>query len=103
MGSPSVFGPLGASVTLAAPSGSSSGSTTLPGAGGFVCKVINESTAPVTIGFSGTAGAAVAVVAGPTINAGVSELVAMPFGTVDFALYGVGGTGSVVVQRGDGI
>lgn len=103
MGSPSVFGPLGASATLAAPTGASSTSTALPGAGGFVCKVINESLSPVTIAFSGTSGGAVAVAAGPTINAGVSELVAMPFGTVDFALWGVGGTGNVVVQRGDGI
>jgi hypothetical protein len=104
LASPSAFGALGAPSTVSAPNGSSSASTPLPGLGGFSAKVINENASPITVIFSGVSGGAVATAnTGTTVNAGVSEIVALPYNTVDYAVFGVGGVGNVVVQRGDGI
>jgi hypothetical protein len=97
------FSPLGASATLVAPSGGTSASTTLPGIGGNACRIYNNGTVPVTIHFGQTAGTAVALATDTQIPPGAVEVLGMPNGCTDFALWGIGGAGSAVVQRGDGM
>jgi hypothetical protein len=97
------FSPLGASVTVVAPSGSSSASTTLPGTGGFAARVFNEAAVPITVRFAQVAGGATALATDLTIGAGLAEVVGIGFGTTDVAVYGIGGTGNVVIQRGEGL
>lgn len=97
------FSPLGATVTVTAPNGSSSASTTLPGAGGLSCKVTNLNTTPITVVFSQVVGGAAALVNSLLVNTGLTEIFSLPFGTTDVAVWGVGAAGSVVLQRGDGM
>jgi hypothetical protein len=97
------FSPLGAALTLSAPNGSSSASTTLPGAGGDTCKVTNENTVPSTVAFSTVVGGAVAASTSLLVNTGLTEIFSIPIGTTDVAVYGVGAVGNVVLQRGSGM
>lgn len=103
MGNPAAFSPLGNALTLLAPNNSATASTTLPGQGGGSLKIVNEAAVAITVAVSTVAGGAVPTVNNFTVNAGISELMSLPFNTVDVAVFGVGGTGNVVVQRGDGI
>src|SRR5215469_9867060 len=96
------FSPLGASVSVTAPSGSGSASTTIPGAGGDVCHISNTVAFPVSLVFSQTAGGAVGSGTGIIVPASAVSNVSMPIGTTDVSIWGIGGTGAVYVQRGSG-
>lgn len=102
-GAVNAFSPLGASVAVTAPSGSSSSSTALPGAGGCAAQVYNASSAPVTIAFSTTSGGATATATTELISPSLTRVVSMPYNSSDVAVYGIGGSGTVYIQRGDGI
>ena len=101
-GNQNAFSPLGASVTVVAPNGSSSASTALPGSGGFSCKVNNQCTGPVHVAFSTVSGGAAALANSLEVAAGITEVFGIPFGTADVAVWGEGVTGNVSFTRGDG-
>ena len=103
MTQPIAFQPLGITASIAAPSGASSASTTLPGVGGSALRVYNATAFPITWAISTTPGGAAATGSSTTVAAGLTEVFSMPLGTTDVAVYGIGGTGTVYLQRGDGI
>lgn len=97
------WAPLGAAASLTPPNGSSSASTALPGSGGDSVQVTNTGTVAVAIKFSNVSGGAVATATGDFVIPGSTQrVIAMPIGTVDFALWGVGVSSTVYVQRGSG-
>jgi hypothetical protein len=96
------FAPLGISVAVTAGNGATSASTALPGAGGFTCKVTNTIAFPVSVVFSNTSGGAVATATNEIVPANAERMVSIPYNTIDVAAYGIGGTGTVYFQRGDG-
>lgn len=102
-GGTNAFSPLGATVPVAAGNGATSASTALPGSGGLSAKVHNANTVPSTIVFSSVSGGAVALATSLEIAAGLTEVISLPFGTVDVACYGIGAAGTVYVTRGDGV
>jgi hypothetical protein len=99
---PAPFSPLGASVPIVYPSGSGSVSTTIPGAGGDSCRLVNTAAFPVSVIFGQNVGGAVATATGYILNASEDKVVSMPLGASDIAVWGIGGTGTVYAQRGGG-
>ena len=97
------FSPMGAGLTLTAPSGSSSASTALPGVGGHSLKVTNGNTVPITVAWSTTSGGAAATANSLVVNTGLTEIFSIPDGTSDVAVYGIGAAGSVYLNRGEGM
>lgn len=96
------FGGLGAPVAITAPNGSSSASTALPGVGGDACLIQNLMANSISVEFSNVSGGAVAGATNIIIRNASFRVVAMPIDTVDVAVRGLGGTGTVYFQRGSG-
>jgi len=96
------FSPLGAAVAVTAPSGSGSASIALPGSGGHSCKVTNTIAFPVSVTFSTVSGGAVVTATSIILCASESRVIGIPDGTSDCAAWGIGGTGSVYFNRGEG-
>lgn len=94
----------GNQISISAPNGSSSASTTLPGApfsGGSIM-ISNTGAVPVTFRASDTAGGAVAVSNGSVIPANTVLYFGLSVTATDVAVYGIGGTATVFLQRGNG-
>jgi len=103
MNESSSFSPLGVAVAVTAPNGSASASTTLPGAGGTSAMVTNGVNAPISLGFATVAGGAAATATSFVIGPSQTRVVGIPTGTTDVSVWGIGATGTVYVQRGDGL
>lgn len=100
---PPPFSPVAQSVLISAPSGSSSASTGLPGAGaGAVLQVYDAGTVPIAWVSSNLPGGATATATSNVVSPGGTAYFFVGTGVFDVAAYGIGGSASVYFQLGNG-
>lgn len=97
------FTPAGATISVSAPNGSSSASTTLPGAGfGGTVQVYDAGSVPIAFAFANIPGGATATASSTVVAPGTTAYFYIGTNAFDVAAYGIGGTATVYFQLGNG-